>query len=209
MHDMRRGALDIVDTHRQRTAVRAHVVQGRLEHVGKPRGIAGERDEQPGAEQPCPKRRRGIERNEVSGRTTDLSAIQSVRPDWLKPGGGYRLLVQYGRLTRHPNFPDVPTARELASTDAGRALIEFTETPLLTMARPYAAPPGVPADRAKALQDAFLAAHRDPQFLAEAAKLGIYISPVSAQETSASIERMAQAPRSLFEQVSKILGKGG
>jgi tripartite-type tricarboxylate transporter receptor subunit TctC len=150
-----------------------------------------------------------IERNEVSGRTTDLSAIQSVRPDWLKPGGGYRLLVQYGRLTRHPHFSDVPTARELASTDAGRALIEFTETPLLTMARPYAAPPGVPADRAKALQDAFLAAHRDPQFISEAAKLGIYISPVSAQEMSASIERMAQAPRSLFEQVSKILGKGG
>jgi tripartite-type tricarboxylate transporter receptor subunit TctC len=150
-----------------------------------------------------------MERNEVSGRTTDLSAIQSVRPDWLKPGGGYRLLVQYGRLTRHPNYPDVPTARELASTDSGRALIEFTETPLLTMARPYAAPPGVPVERAKALQAAFLAAHRDQQFLDEAAKLGIYISPVSAEEMAASIERMAQSPKALFEQVTKLLGKGG
>ena len=94
-----------------------------------------------------------MERDEVSGRTTDLSAIQSSRPDWLKPGGGYRLLVQYARRTRHPNYPDVPTARELATTEAGRALIEFTETPLLTMARPFAAPPGVPPDLAQGAAD--------------------------------------------------------
>jgi tripartite-type tricarboxylate transporter receptor subunit TctC len=152
-----------------------------------------------------------IERNEVHGRTTDLSAIQSNRGAWLKPGGGYRLLVQYARRTRHPDYPDVPTARELASTEAGRALIEFTETPLLTMARPYAAPPGVPADRAKALQTAFLAAHGDPQFLEEARKVGVYVSPVSAEEMARSIERMAQAPPALIEQVRKIFeaGRGG
>jgi tripartite-type tricarboxylate transporter receptor subunit TctC len=152
-----------------------------------------------------------MERGEVSGRTTDLSAIQSTRPDWLKPGNGFHLLVQYARRTRHPNYPDVPTARELATTPEGRALIEFTESPLLTMARPYMAPPGVPEDRAAALQSAFMAAHRDPDFLAEAARLGIYVSPVSAPDLMASLERMAQSPPELFEQVRKLLaaGKGG
>jgi tripartite-type tricarboxylate transporter receptor subunit TctC len=150
-----------------------------------------------------------MERNEVSGRTIDLSAIQSVKPGWLRPGGGFRLLVQYGRRTRHPNFADVPTARELVLTDSGRALIEFTETPLLTMARPYAAPPGVPEDRARALQTAFLAAHRDPQYLEEAAKIGLYISPVSAEEIMLGIERMSQASPELVERVRKVLGKGG
>jgi tripartite-type tricarboxylate transporter receptor subunit TctC len=152
-----------------------------------------------------------MERGEVSGRTTDLSAIQSTRPDWLKPNSGYRLLVQYARLTRHKDFPDVPTARELAITDGGRALVEFTETPLLTMARPYAAPPGVPEDRVRALQTAFLAAHRDPQFLDEAARLGIYVSPVSAQDIARGIEQMSQASPELFDQLRKLLagGKGG
>ena len=152
-----------------------------------------------------------MERNEVSGRTTDLSAIQSSRPDWLKPNGGYRLLVQYARLTRHPDYPDVPTARELVTTDAARALIEFTETPLLTMSRPFAAPPGVPEDRAKALQTAFLAAHRDRQYLEEAAKVGVYVSPVSAEELVHSLEQMSRASPDLFEQVRKLLaaGKGG
>lgn len=149
-----------------------------------------------------------MERGEVSGRTTDLSAIQSTRPDWLKPNSGYRLLVQYARRTRHPDYPDVPTARELATTDAGRALIEFTETPLLTMARPFVAPPGIPQDRAEALQQAFLAANRDPDYLAEAAKLGLYVSPVGAQDVVRSLGRMAQSPPELFEQMRRLL-KGG
>jgi tripartite-type tricarboxylate transporter receptor subunit TctC len=152
-----------------------------------------------------------MERGEVSGRTTDLSAIQSTKPDWLKPNGGFRLLVQYARLTRHKDYPDVPTARELALTDSGRALIEFTETPLLTMARPFAAPPGVPEDRIKTLQMAFLAAHRDPQYLDESAKIGVYVSPVSAADMVRSIERLSQASPDLFDQVRKLLAgnKGG
>lgn len=150
-----------------------------------------------------------MERNEVHGRTTDLSAIQSIKPAWLKPGGGYRVLVQYARRDRHPLFPEVPTARELATTEAGRALIEFTETPLLTMARPFAAPPDVPADRAKALQAAFAATHRDPQYLEEAKKIGIYVSPVTAEELVASIERMAKSSPALMDRVRKLLGHKG
>jgi tripartite-type tricarboxylate transporter receptor subunit TctC len=148
-----------------------------------------------------------MERGEVSGRTTDLSAIQSSRPAWLKPGGGYRLLVQFARHTRHPDYPDVPTARELATTASGRTLIEFTETPLLTMARPFAAPPGVPEDRAQALRTAFLAAHNDRQFLDEAARVGVYISPVSAEDMIGSIEQMSRASPDLIEQTRKLLGK--
>jgi tripartite-type tricarboxylate transporter receptor subunit TctC len=151
-----------------------------------------------------------IERGEVSGRTTDLSAIQSTRPDWLKPNSGFRLLVQYARRTRHPNYPDVPTARELAATPAALALIEFTETPLFTMARPFVAPPGIPEDRTAALQRAFLAAHRDPEYLAEAARLGLYVSPVSAEDVIRSLDRLAQSPPELFEQVRRLLAaKGG
>ena len=68
-----------------------------------------------------------------------------------------------------------------------------------------------PADRAKALQMAFDETHRDKEFLAEAVKLGIFVSPVTAAELMQSIERMAASPPELFEQVRKILeaGKSG
>jgi tripartite-type tricarboxylate transporter receptor subunit TctC len=147
-----------------------------------------------------------MERNEVAGRTIDYSSLNSVKPHWVKPGGGFRVLVQYARRDRHPVFPDVPTARELATTDNGRQLIEFTETGLLTMARPFAAPPDVPADRAKALQEAFAATHRDKEFLADAEKIGVFISPVTANEILEGIESMAKAPPALVDQVRQIMG---
>ena len=146
-----------------------------------------------------------MERGEVSGRITDLSAVQSLRPDWLKPGGDFRLLVQFGRESRHLDYPDVPTARELALTPSARALIAFTETPLLTMARPYAAPPGVPQERVRTLQAAFRSAHGDPQFLDEARRLGIHVSPVTAADMVRAIEDMAQAPPEMLDRVRKVL----
>ena len=128
------------------------------------------------------------------GGTQHLRSTRRVaRPDWLRREGGYRLLLQFGRIVRHPDFPDVPTARELAPSQSARALIELAEMPLLTMARPFAAPPQVPQDRLEALRSAFLAAHRDPQYLEEAAKLGIYISPVAGEELVRGIAAMAGA----------------
>lgn len=134
-----------------------------------------------------------VERGELDGRTFDYSAVKTNRPNWLKPNGGFNIFLQFARATRHKELPDVPTARELAPDAQARALIEFAEIPILTMSRPFAAPPGVSAKRAQALQAAFAAAHRDPQFLAEAEKLGLDISPVSAQEILTAIDNMAQA----------------
>src|SRR5580658_7462955 len=81
-----------------------------------------------------------MERGEVNGRTVDLSTLRTFRPQWLVPGGGMRVLLQFARATRHPDFLDIPTAREIAPSDAARALIELTELPYV-MARPFAAPP--------------------------------------------------------------------
>ena len=138
-------------------------------------------------------------------------AFKAIRPAWLKAGSGYSILLQFARVTRHAELPDVPTARELALNQAARELIVFAETPLLTMARPYAAPPGVPEDRAKALQTAFLAAHRDARFRDEARQLGLEISPASAEDIARSIEAMAHASPAAFDYMKKLMGahKGG
>jgi tripartite-type tricarboxylate transporter receptor subunit TctC len=79
------------------------------------------------------------------------------------------------------------------------------------MARPFAAPPGVPEERARALQAAFLAVHRDPKFLDEAQKLGLDISPVGAADVVRNIEQLTQAPAGVLDYMRKLLGahKGG
>jgi tripartite-type tricarboxylate transporter receptor subunit TctC len=146
-----------------------------------------------------------VERGEVDGRMFDFSSVKSNRPQWLKPASGFRILLQFARRTRHPELPEVPTARELAPTAAARALIELAETPLLTTARPFAAPPGVPDDRARALQTAFLAAHRDAEFRAEATTLGVDISPLGADDMARSIEQMIHASPEAFDYMKRLL----
>jgi len=148
-----------------------------------------------------------VERGELEGRMFDFSAVKATRPEWIKPTSNFRLLLQFARETRHLELPQVPTARELALDADARALIEFSETPLLTMARPFAAPPGVPDERAKALRAAFLATHRDPRFLEEAEKLGLDISPVDADQIARGVERLAQAPSSILAYMKQLLAR--
>jgi tripartite-type tricarboxylate transporter receptor subunit TctC len=152
-----------------------------------------------------------MENGEVNGRMVELSSVRSTRPQWLLPGSDYRLLAMYARVNRHPDFPDVPTARELAPNDAARALIEFTETPLLTMAWPFVAPPGVPEDRALALQTGFAATQRDRDYLAEAAAFNVSINAVSAADIYRAIDKLSRASPKLFDYVRKLVleKKGG
>lgn len=151
-----------------------------------------------------------IERGEVNGRTVDLSTLRTFRSTWLQPGIGMHVLVQFARRTRHPELPEIPTARELAPTDDALALIELTELPY-AMARPFAAPPDVPQDRVQALQAAFLATHKDPQYLEEAAKLKVDVSPVGGASVLQTIERIIGASPRSVDHLRNLLAesKGG
>jgi ABC-type phosphate/phosphonate transport system substrate-binding protein len=153
---------------------------------------------------------KALERGDIHGRAAELSAVKATRQAWLAPDSDYRVLVQFARVTRHPELPDVPTARELAKNDNARALIALAELPYAA-SRPVAAPPELPPERAAALRTAFLAVHRDPAFLEEAAKLRIEISPVGDDAILTAIERMSAAPVALLDYMRKLLveTKGG
>jgi tripartite-type tricarboxylate transporter receptor subunit TctC len=151
-----------------------------------------------------------VDRGEVNGRTADLSSMKSLRPEWLLPEGQMHALVQFARATRHPEFADVPTARELAGDRDARALIELAELSY-KISRPFAAPPGVPTERAKALQLAFMAVQSDPQYRDEAAKLRLEISAIGAREALEVIDRIATAPPSILDRLRRLIAgnKGG
>jgi tripartite-type tricarboxylate transporter receptor subunit TctC len=146
------------------------------------------------------------DRKETDGRFVGLSAVSSSHPEWLKPEGGMQVLLQFARVTRHPRFPDVPTARELATNDRARALIALAELPY-RLSRPFAAPPGLPADRAKALQAAFLAVHQDPEYLEQAGRLKVDVSPIGGEEVLRAIEGIAGAPPDLLDYMKKLLSE--
>lgn len=144
-----------------------------------------------------------VDRAEVDGRFVGLSAAASSKPDWLRRDGPVRALLQFGRPERNPLFPDAPAARELARDPRARDMIALAELPWL-LARPLAAPPGIPRERALALQQAFMAMQGDADYLREAARLGLDISPVGGAEALALIEKLAAAPPELKEAMRKL-----
>ena len=61
---------------------------------------------------------------------------------------------------------------DLVDNAADKLLLTAAVAPL-GFGRPYAAPPGVPADRIAALRAAFAATFKDPQFIADCKKQGV------------------------------------
>ena len=75
------------------------------------------------------------------------------------------------------------------------------------MARPFAAPPGVPADRARLLRRAFDATMKDAEFLAEAAKIQADVAPTTGEEVQDIVARIYATPRPVIERVKKYFSK--
>jgi tripartite-type tricarboxylate transporter receptor subunit TctC len=146
-----------------------------------------------------------MQRNEVQGQAIDRSAIVSSQRE-LWESKKVRPVVQFGRVTRMSDLPDVPTGRELVNDPADRALIEFAELPFF-MALPFAGPPGIPADRANALQHAFMDMAKTPAFLADAEKIGIDISPIDGQKVHQLIENASRTPPDVIERFKKLVSE--
>lgn len=144
-------------------------------------------------------------RGEVQGQAIDRSAIVSSQRD-LWESKKVRPVVQFGRVTRMKDLPDVPTGRELASDPADRALIEFAELPFF-MALPFAGPPGIPADRAKALQAAFMEMTKSPAFLADAEKVGIDISAIDGDKVRQLVEDASKTPPDVLARFKKLVSE--
>ena len=153
-----------------------------------------------------------MENAELNGRMVELSSVRATHPQWLKPDSDYRVLLMYARTKRDPEFPDVPTARELAPDKAARDLIEFTETPLLTMAWPFVAPPGLPArPRRRAAECVCGNRAQDPDYLADAASLKIAVDPVNAADIYRAIDKLSAASPDVLDYVRNLMTakKGG
>lgn len=80
-----------------------------------------------------------------------------------------------------PELGDVPHVLDLTDDPKEKAALRLIFS-RQSMARPFAAPPGLPPERAKALRDAFDATMKDPAFLADMARQKLEVRPVPGTE---------------------------
>jgi tripartite-type tricarboxylate transporter receptor subunit TctC len=147
-----------------------------------------------------------MDRDELDGQIIDISAIMVGRPD-LWRDKKLRPLLAFGRVTRHPEHPQVPIARELVKDPADLALLEFAELPFF-MAAPFAAPPDLPPARAETLKTGFMAMARDPEFRADILKAGIMTSPIDGEKIRELLVKASGAPADVKQRFAKLLNAG-
>jgi len=75
------------------------------------------------------------------------------------------------------------------------------------LGRPFFAPPGVPADRVKALQEAFVATTKDPEFLAEAAGQKFDIEVTPGPDMAAYVEQLYATPAPLLKRAIEMIAR--
>jgi len=73
------------------------------------------------------------------------------------------------------------------------------------MSRPYALPPGVPAERVAALREAFGRLARDPAFLAEMERSGTEVGFRSGQDMERLMARIYAFPPALVERMVEAI----
>jgi tripartite-type tricarboxylate transporter receptor subunit TctC len=145
-----------------------------------------------------------MQSGELDGQIIGYSSVRTGQRD-LWSHHTFRPLLQFGRATRLADFPDVPTGHELTKDPAALALIDFAELQFV-ISLPFAAPPGVPADRAAALQTAFMAMCKDQAVLDDADKLGIEMSPIDGDTVLKSIAHAAATPHDVVARYNALLG---
>jgi tripartite-type tricarboxylate transporter receptor subunit TctC len=114
--------------------------------------------------------------------------------------------VAIATAKRIPELPDVPTVVSLAKTDQQRQALEllFARD---AIAFPFLAPPDVPADHAKLLQQAFADSFRDPELLADAKKAAFDISLVTGDQVQAIIKKAFATPPEVIALTRKAMGR--
>jgi hypothetical protein len=125
-----------------------------------------------------------------------------MRPDWLATRQ-FKPIVQLN-LTKSAELLDVPAITEFAETEAQRQVLRLVLS-RQSMARPFAAAPGVPADRAQALRQAFDRTMADADFIAEARAAGLEVNPVSGAEIERLVGELYQTPPDVVAEAKAAL----
>jgi tripartite-type tricarboxylate transporter receptor subunit TctC len=144
-----------------------------------------------------------MERGELQGRCGwSWSSVKATHGSWIAEKK-LNILVQLS-LQKHPDLPDVPLITDLAKTDEDRQILKLIFARQV-MGRPFLAPPGIPAERAEALRQAFMATMTDPAFMADAEKSQLEVNPVAGDDLQKLVAEIYRTPPEVAKKAAQLL----
>jgi tripartite-type tricarboxylate transporter receptor subunit TctC len=140
-----------------------------------------------------------MERGEVEGRATNpWSSYNASNPRYVAE----KLItpfIQVG-MVKDPSLPNVPLMRDFAKNAEEKQILDFMSRSV-SIGRPIATTPGVPAERVAALRKAFDETLKDPEFLADAEKQRLEIQAMTGEELARLIKDVIEVPADIREKV--------
>lgn len=144
----------------------------------------------------------GVERGEIQGMCLGWESVQSASSEWLEDG--YARVIVQNATTPNPELPDVPLALDFARDDDSRTLLRLVDAPA-AMAKPFAMPPGVAADRVQIMREALQATYRDQAFLDEAKIMNLEFQPKTADQIEQILNEVLATPPEIAAQYRQII----
>jgi tripartite-type tricarboxylate transporter receptor subunit TctC len=134
-------------------------------------------------------------------------------PSWDSAKTSWKALIDKGDVTifavgagkRLKELPNAPVASEFARTDEEKRIFGIVVDSQNDYSRVFAVPPGTPKDRAEILHKAFEKMVKDPEFLAEVAKMQVTLEYSSAEEVTSAVSTLGKLDSNLKAKLKKIL----
>jgi tripartite-type tricarboxylate transporter receptor subunit TctC len=146
-----------------------------------------------------------MERGEVDGLCgISWSTIKTRHAGWLKDKKIN--LISQAAFKKVPEIGDVPLVIEQTQDKEKQQILKLFLA-AQEMARPFAAPPGIPADRKAALVAAFDATMQDPEYLADAKKLELDVNPVSGKTIADLLTEVYATPKEVLKKAGEAVTK--
>jgi tripartite-type tricarboxylate transporter receptor subunit TctC len=141
-----------------------------------------------------------IERGEVQAVCMSLGQFRSHAQKF--KDGKLRFLLR-AEESPLPGAPDVPSTYDFAKTDEQKQLMRFIFSST-EFGRPYLFPPDVPKDRVQFMREAIAAAVKDPELLAEAARMKLDMVYRPPEHLEKLVAHLYETPPDVIEKAKKI-----
>ena len=146
-----------------------------------------------------------MERGEVDGLCGwDWSSVKSQKSDWVRERK-INVLAQVA-LEPEPELTrlGVPPIWQFVARPDDRKVAELVVSQQVFQ-RSYIAPPGTPAEQINILRTAFDATMTDADFLADAEKMKLSITPLPGAKVQELIERLYKTPKDFVERAKAVI----
>lgn len=146
-----------------------------------------------------------LQRHEGDAWCTGWVSMRTTAREILDAKGDNQLIpFVIARPQEDPEVQGLPLIPDVILNDEGRAMYSAWASHL-EFFRPFSVPPGVPAERLQVLRRAFDRTFKDPQFLAEAEKVGLEVEHTSGEEIDKLIAESLALPPAVKERLKFLL----